>query len=159
MPAQMKDKYADTKPYGDWLKAQVATLADLIESVPEHLLRTPPIHSHNISQDSSSVSSSQDEAISEADSLSSSQQGAQVGVGAHSSRHSNGNSNGHNGKSNGNNGHSNGHAGTLIPCIMASAYLWNPSLLLQRWCQPEQQQGEASGWGGGYLPPAAIGMQ
>ena len=44
---QMKEKYASEKPYGEWLKAQVATLPELVESVPEHLLKVPTIHSRH----------------------------------------------------------------------------------------------------------------
>ena len=91
----MKDKYANIKPYGDWLKAQVSTLPDLLESVPQQLLKVLPIHSSHITDDGTFISSSQDEDINGSDTISSSSQGSQVGVGA-------------------SNGHINGHTGTAV---------------------------------------------
>lgn len=90
---QVKDKYANSKPYGDWLKAQVSTLPDLIESVPEHILKVLPIHSSHITADGTFISSSQDEGQNGSDTLSSSSEGSLVGVGA-----SNGQSNGRTGR-------------------------------------------------------------
>ena len=54
----MKEKYANKKPYGKWLEAQVATLPDLVESVPEHLLKVPTIQSGHSPIDAVPVSPS-----------------------------------------------------------------------------------------------------
>ena len=93
----MKDKYANSKPYGDWLQAQVSTLPDLIDSVPQHLLKVLPIHSRHITEDGTFISSSQDESSDGSDTLSSPSEGSQVGVGA-------------------SNGHTNGHTGIALDC-------------------------------------------
>lgn len=95
---QMKEKYANKKPYGKWLDAQVATLPDLVESVPEHLLKVPTIQSGHSPVDAVPVSSSSKGSPAEANgnasgssngsssssngTLSSSQEGGQVGVNA-----------------------------------------------------------------------------
>lgn len=92
---QIKDKYANIKPYGDWLKAQVSTLPDLLESVPQHLLKVLPIQSSHITDNGTFTSSSQDENINGSDTISSSSEGSQVGVGA-------------------SNGHTNGHTGNVL---------------------------------------------
>ncbi len=89
---QMKEKYANKKPYGKWLAAQVATLPDLVESVPEHLLKVPTIQSRHKPLDASPVTSSGDgssrsNGTTNASNgtngtLSSSEEGGQVGVNA-----------------------------------------------------------------------------
>ena len=101
---QMKEKYANKKPYGKWLDAQVATLPDLVESVPEHLLKVPTIQSGHSPIDAVPVSPSPKGSPAEVNgkangssngsssgsngTLSSSQEGGQVGVNA-SNGHSN----------------------------------------------------------------------
>ena len=93
---QMKEKYANKKPYGKWLEAQVATLPDLVESVPEHLLKVPTIQSGHSPIDAVLVSPSSAEANGSSNgsssgsngTLSSRQEGGQVGVNA-SNGHSN----------------------------------------------------------------------
>ncbi len=95
---QMKEKYANKKPYGKWLDAQVATLSDLVESVPEHLLKVPTIQSGHSPIDAVPVSPSSKGSSAEANgkangrsngsssgskgTVSSSQEGGQVGVNA-----------------------------------------------------------------------------
>jgi len=101
---QMKEKYANKKPYGKWLDAQVATLPDLVESVPDHLLKVPTIQSGHSPIDAVPVSPSTKGSSAEVNgkangssngsssgsngTLSSSQEGGQVGVNA-SNGHSN----------------------------------------------------------------------
>ena len=115
--SQMKDKYANEKPYGKWLEAQVATLPDLVNSVPEHLLKVPTIHSGHNPLEASPVSPSSSKGSNgqgtngqsngqgsngrssgapngSTGTLSSNQEGGQVGVNA-------------------SNGHANGGAGVL----------------------------------------------
>jgi len=95
---QMKEKYANKKPYGKWLEAQVATLPDLVESVPEHLLKVPMIQSGHSPIDAVPVSPSTKGSSAEANgkangssngsssgsngTLSSSQEGGRVGMNA-----------------------------------------------------------------------------
>ncbi len=95
---QMKEKYANKKPYGKWLDAQVATLPDLVESVPEHLLKVPTIQSGHSPINAVPVASSSKGSAAEANgkangssngsfsgsngTLSSSQEGGQIGVNA-----------------------------------------------------------------------------
>ena len=91
---QMKEKYANKKPYGKWLEAQVATLPDLVESVPEHLLKVPTIQSGHNPIDAAPVSLPGEGSSSDSNgkangssdgangTLSSSQEGGQVGVNA-----------------------------------------------------------------------------
>ena len=88
----MKEKYANKKPYGKWLEAQVATLPELVESVPEHLLKVPTIQSGHSPIDAVPVSPSSAEANGS------------------SNESSNGSSNG---SSSGSNGSSSGSNGTL----------------------------------------------
>lgn len=103
----MKDKYANEKPYGQWLEAQVATLPDLVESVPEHLLKVPTIHSGHNPLEATPVTPSSSKGPDgqsngqpngapngSTGTLSSNQEGGQVGVNA-------------------SNGHANGGAGVL----------------------------------------------
>ena len=61
---QMKERYANEKPYGKWLEAQVATLPDLMQSVPEHLLKVPTIHSRHSPLQASPVALSNGEGSS-----------------------------------------------------------------------------------------------
>ena len=87
---QMKDKYANKKPYGQWLDAQVVTLSDLVESVPDHLLKVPTIQSRHKPTGDSLISSAGADHTSNGTSngsddkgtLSSSKEGGQVGVNA-----------------------------------------------------------------------------
>ncbi|KAL0054356.1 hypothetical protein WJX82_007542 [Trebouxia sp. C0006] len=95
---EMKEKYANKKPYGKWLDAQVATLPDLVESVPEHLFKVPTIQSGHSPINAVPVASSSKGSAAEANgkangssngsfsgsngTLSSSQEGGQIGVNA-----------------------------------------------------------------------------
>ena len=85
---QMKVQYANEKPYGKWLDAQVATLPDLVESVPEHLLKVPVMHSRHKPLQASPIAPS-------------------------NAKGSNGKANGQAANAQGGNGGSNGRNGTL----------------------------------------------
>ena len=41
--AQIKERYTQLQPYGEWLDHETITLADLVDSVPAELCIAPPI--------------------------------------------------------------------------------------------------------------------
>ncbi len=139
---QMKEKYANKKPYGKWLDAQVATLPDLVESVPEHLLKVPTIQSGPSPIDAVPVSpsikgssaepngkangSSNGSSSGSDGTLSSNQEGGQVGVNA-----SNGHSKPGAGTHSCNTGFSTSH---MVSELAAHCGAWNCALCCSLAC-------------------------
>ena len=145
LPLQMKDKYANAKPYGAWLEAQVATLPDLVESVSEHLLKVATIHSGHNRLDATPVSQSNAKGSNGKGSNGKGSKGkgsnGKSGNGQANGQGSSGAPDGspdtlsssHEGGQlgvNASNGHSNGGAGQPQPCSSTPAHAHNMSAML-----------------------------